>query len=183
MDIKLSKIVSYILRHNPDEYNINIDKEGWGDISEIILSIRNKHEEYKTLDEKAFILDFGSSENNRHVILDNKIRARYGHSLSERIVKNSSEPPEILYHGTTKKAIKLILEEGISPMTRQYVHLSADKNIAEKIASRKTANPIVIKIRAKEAFNFGINFYYEDSLWLSEKIPIQFLCEEVKFFR
>ena len=34
--------------------------------------------------------------------------------------------PEILYHGTARRFMKSIMDNGLSPQSRQYVHLSQD---------------------------------------------------------
>lgn len=38
--LKLSKEVSYALRHAPWEYELEIDEEGWVDINQLICSLK-----------------------------------------------------------------------------------------------------------------------------------------------
>ena len=37
----LSKRLSYILRHNPDRFNVSLDKEGWTNIDGILDTLHN----------------------------------------------------------------------------------------------------------------------------------------------
>ena len=37
----LSKRLSYILRHNPDRFNVSLDKEGWTNIDSILDALHN----------------------------------------------------------------------------------------------------------------------------------------------
>ena len=39
---QLSKYVSYILRHNPDEIGIVLDEQGWTDVSSFIEKSQSK---------------------------------------------------------------------------------------------------------------------------------------------
>ena len=43
---KLSKEVSYALRHAPWEYELELDSEGWVSIEQLISSFRNSDEKW-----------------------------------------------------------------------------------------------------------------------------------------
>lgn len=60
-----------------------------------------------------------NSDKKRHELVDGKIRAIYGHSIPKKIVKESTEPPVILYHGTASRFIKSIKDKGLLPKGRQ----------------------------------------------------------------
>jgi putative RNA 2'-phosphotransferase len=117
-----------------------------------------------------------SSQKKRHEILDDKIRASYGHSLKSKIIKENSTPPKYLYHATKNSILENIFNKGLLPMERQYVHLSENKKDAFTVALRKTSRPIVLRVQSKLANEQGINFYKEkDSLWLSDNIDSKYL--------
>ena len=40
-------------------------------------------------------------------------------------------PPDVLYHGTARRFLESINENGLLPQSRQYVHLSQDNETAE----------------------------------------------------
>ena len=42
-EIKLSKYLSYILRHNPSEIDLDVDKSGWALLSELIEKSAQKN--------------------------------------------------------------------------------------------------------------------------------------------
>lgn len=101
-----------------------------------------------------------------------RIRAVYGHSLEQRIEKIPSDPPEILYHGTTPAAINAIMAIGLKPMGRQYVHLTEDVAITHGAVFRRTQTPIILAVKAAEASRNGSRFYAEgNAIWLSDPIP------------
>jgi len=46
------------------------------------------------------------SDKKRYEISNGKIRALYGHSIPQRIIKEQKCPPEVLYHGTARRFVK-----------------------------------------------------------------------------
>ncbi|WP_293916776.1 MULTISPECIES: RNA 2'-phosphotransferase [unclassified Sphingobacterium] len=87
-------------------------------------------------------------------------------------------PLEFLYHGTVQNSLTDILEKGLLPMERQYVHLSIDRSTAEMVGSRRKGDLVILTIRAKEAFLNNIQFYKEENgIWLSDPIPSKYIVE------
>lgn len=94
------------------------------------------------------------------------------------IQKEAAVPPPVLYHGTTRKAYELIKVEGLLPMTRQYVHLSADIDYAVKVGKRRDQKPVLLKIDTVSAVENGVVFYIgNDKVWLCDKIAPEYLSE------
>ena len=60
-------------------------------------------------------------------------------------------------------------------MSRQYVHLSKDKETAIKVGSRR-GKPIVLKINAPKMFLDGYKFYLsKNDVWLIDEIPTNYI--------
>ena len=91
---KLSREISYILRHNPLKYNLTLDKEGWADINDLLQKL-NARSEWNGLSKKDLEKMIASSNKKRHEIQSDKIRAFYGHSLKEKVQKNPFQPPKV----------------------------------------------------------------------------------------
>lgn len=174
--IKLSKEISYALRHNPEKYNLKLDKEGFIDIN-ILLKALNDLKKYPrniTKEDLEYIIK--NTDKVRHEIKNNKIRALYGHSIKTKIKMKEIVPPKILYHGTTHIAIKEIKKKGLLPMGRQYVHLSKGIDVAIKVGNRKDDNPVILEIDCINAYKDGIKFYQgNDDIVLADKIPPKYI--------
>ncbi len=173
--IELSKEIPYALRHAPWEYELELDAEGWVPITQLLdaLQCSEKWSELRIEDIKSMV---DLSEKKRHEIMDNKIRAFYGHSVPTRIIKAESLPPQILYHGTANRFADVIMSEGLLPGSRQYVHLSQEIDTAITVGKRRDKNPVILVINAGLAYNNGIKFYHgKDNIWLADKIPAQFI--------
>ncbi len=93
-----------------------------------------------------------------------------------KIVKEKKAPPEILYHGTARRFLNSILEKGLLPEERQYVHLSQDVETAHSVGMRHDMKPCILKIDAKQAWKEGIAFYYgNEKVWLADEIPSKYI--------
>lgn len=171
----LSKEISYALRHAPEEYGLTLDEQGWVLVKDLISALK-KQEEYSDLTVQDISTMIQTSEKKRHELVNGKIRALYGHSTNEKIKKDVVCPPDVLYHGTAHKSLQKILEQGLSPKKRQYVHLSQDRETAITVGKRRDTNPVVLKIAAKVAWQDGICFYYgNEMVWLADTIPPQYI--------
>ena len=144
MDYKqLSKTVALALRHEPEAFGLKLNTEGWVSLERLLVGLRRRKAfaEVSRDDIEAMLRE---SDKQRFELIDDKIRAHYGHSVGTKIEKPTQQPPEILFHGTQKRTLEAIQLDGLLPMTRQYVHLSADAKTA-----MNTAGPR----------NLGINWF------------------------
>ena len=172
---ELSKEISYILRHNPQEYGLTLDKQGWLDLEDLnsALKVQEQYRHLETADIVSMVLH---ATKKRHEIHNGRIRALYGHTLQERIEKEPTQPPEILFHGTSRKSAENIMTEGLLSLRRQYVHLSQDRETANRVGKRKDKTPVIFVIDAKHAWSAGIHFYLgNENIWLSDSIPPEFI--------
>ncbi len=112
------------------------------------------------------------SDKKRYEIADGRIRAFYGHSVSQRLRKETAEPPALLYHGTAPEAVEAIRAGGLRPMSRQFVHLSADGETAAQVGRRKARSPVILEVDARAAHNVGVRFYLgNEMVWLADLVP------------
>ena len=168
----LSKHLSYILRHNPEEADLELDRMGFTDLNELIQSL--KRTKYSWADKDDIELLIKKSDKDRFEIRSNKIRALYGHSVDVEI-NDPKEPPSILYHGTSPRSLDLILEDGLKPMNRQYVHLSKSKQEAYNVGKRHCNDPVILKIEARSAWKNGIKFYERPDVFLVKSLPPKYI--------
>lgn len=174
--VELSKTVSHALRHAPGEYDLNLDDEGWVETNLLLKSLGDKNPEWQSLEVEDLQHMISQSEKKRHELEGEYIRAIYGHSVDGKFRKDNQKPPEILYHGTSRKIAPVILKDGIKSMDRQYVHLSQVVKEAIRVGKRKDSEPVILQIDAEKAFQEGINFYEgNDRIWLSDYVPSEYL--------
>jgi putative RNA 2'-phosphotransferase len=172
---QLSKTISYALRHQPEAYGLQLDAEGWVPIEALLDALhQRKSWQHVCLADINTIL--AESDKQRFEMGDGRIRALYGHSVSEKVKKQAAVPPEILYHGTTSRAAVTIHNKGLLPMKRQYVHLSTDEKTARQVALRRTNSPVILRIAALKAHQQGVHFYPgNENVWLADAVPPAFI--------
>ena len=109
--VKLSKEISYALRHAPWEYELELDEEGFVPIEQLLqsLNLLNEYGRDVTKEDLEYII--AHSDKKRHEIVDDKIRALYGHSLPTKIEKSPGIPPDVLYHGTANRFLDFIMKD------------------------------------------------------------------------
>ena len=173
---QLSKTMSHALRHAPQLYHLQLDEQGWVPVEALLEALRHHRRQWTNLQEADLHAVIANADKQRFEIRDGKIRAIYGHSVREKIEKTPATPPAILYHGTTPQATASIRVQGLKPMGRQYVHLSADEETALLVARRRTDHPVILKVAALDAHKHGITFYLgNDMVWLADVIPPEYI--------
>jgi putative RNA 2'-phosphotransferase len=177
--VALSKALSHALRHEPWQYELELDDEGWAPVEDVLNALRRERAEWGNLE----VADLGrvieKSEKQRHELRDDRIRALYGHSLPGRLTKVRAVPPDVLFHGTAPGAVASIRSSGLQPMGRQFVHLSVDEATAVLVGRRKSREPVILSVASGRAHvAAGIRFYKgNDKVWLADRVPPEFIAE------
>ncbi|HZG16471.1 MAG TPA: RNA 2'-phosphotransferase [Candidatus Bathyarchaeia archaeon] len=172
---KLSKEVSYALRHSPHEYELELDEHGWVSVTQMLQAL-NEASCWGGVTEDDLQAMISRSDKKRHEMNDGKIRALYGHSVPKKIRKEVKAPPDILYHGTAARFIDSILDLGLLPKGRQYVHLSEEIATARQVGKRRDDHPVILQINAKRAWSEGVAFYLgNEMVWLADKVDSKYI--------
>lgn len=172
---RTSKLISYWLRHHPEDARLVIDDFGWASIDQLIKAL---HARNFTVDLPDLLRLTNSFDKVRWEIDEarGRIRATHGHSFPVLLEDKVKTPPEILYHGTAVKNIPAISEQGLAPMSRQFVHLSEAIETALNVGSRH-GKPALIEVKAGRLASDGWKFYQtSDNVWLTSAIPAGYLA-------
>ena len=167
---KVSKYMSYLLRHNPE--NLKMDKHGFVDLDELLEKLNERFQI-----DKEFTLEIvEKSDRKRFEIVENKIRALYGHTIPVKLKLEEDKVTKVFYHGTTPNAASEILRGGLKPMRRRWVHLSPTVEIATEVGLRRTKSPVILKINAEAARKNGLRFYKAtDKVYLCDAILPEYI--------
>ncbi len=125
-EIKISKFLSFVLRHKPDAIGLSLDPKGWAHVPELLdkatlkITYEDITEVVKNNEKKRFAL----SPDGQYT------RASQGHSVQVDLGLKPVKPPKYLHHGTVERFIESIEEMGLLPQSRLQVHLSSDVTTA-----------------------------------------------------
>lgn len=167
---KISKYLSYILRHKPESIGLQLDSHGWIEINELI----SKTSKFN-LTKELLIKITDKDSKKRFIIQDNKIRANQGHSIIVDLDLKNISPPIRLYHGTAIRFLDSIMNKGIRSQSRQYVHISDDINIAKNVGKRH-GKVVILQIDSRKMYEDGYIFLLsENMVWLTNYIPVKYI--------
>jgi putative RNA 2'-phosphotransferase len=172
---RISRFLSYLLRHRPKEYALVFDAQGFTDWPAVVELVRERFYDV-TEDEIRAVVDEGQKK--RFELRGDRVRATYGHSFPIDLGMEEAEPPAQLFYGAARDLAQSMLRNGLKPRDRQYVHLSASGEDAEAVARRHDPAPIIIVVDAKSAHEEGIRFYSSGPLFLVETVPAKFLSSK-----
>jgi len=175
--VKTSKALSYWLRHRPDAAGLKLDDAGWAEVDAVLAALvrQGLDGDWEKLvqvveqnDKQRFELSADAA----------RIRARQGHSIAVEGDWQQASPPDRLYHGTVERFIGVIFAEGLKPMKRHHVHLSADYATAERVGLRR-GTPVVLTIEAGRFAATGQPFFLTgNGVWLTSHVPIAWIRQE-----
>ena len=171
-----SKFLSLLLRHDPSRLSLTMDSKGWVNVQELIDNSKGNKTEFTLEIIEAIV---ASDTKQRYAFSDDRlrIRANQGHSLVVDVELTRKAPPKYLYHGTSFNNLGVIKKEGLNKMSRQYVHLSIDADLAKKVGSRH-GRPIILRVSTEEMEKSGYEFFIsKNEVWLTDNVPPQYLEE------
>src|SRR5215510_3070227 len=173
-EVRISKFLSLVLRHRPEEIGLNLDESGWARVEQVIEASRRHGVEF-TREELHNIVAI--NDKKRFSLSEDglSIRANQGHSIEVELGYAPSAPPEVLYHGTAERFLNSIKQQGLIKGRRHHVHLSADVDTATNVG-RRHGKPVVLKVEAGRMSQEGFVFYlWANKVWLTERVPVQYM--------
>ena len=176
---RVSRFLSFLLRHNPKQYSLQFDRQGFVPLSQLLALVQERFEGVTAAEVQNVITE---SDKKRFELIDGKVRATYGHSVPVELGLEPVVPPAELYYGTARDLALSMLRAGLEPRDRQHVYLSASWAEALAVGRRKDPLPAVLVVSSLLAHGHGIRFYRAGKLYLTDQIPAQFLSlrEEAK---
>jgi putative RNA 2'-phosphotransferase len=171
----ISKFMSFVLRHKPEEIGLKLDKNGWTATAELISKLNATG--YFTITPEVLQHVVSTNAKQRFAFNADKtmIRASQGHSVAIDLDLVPVQPPAYLYHGTANKFVAAIMAEGLNRMDRRHVHLSADTSTARTVGGRH-GKPVILQADAALMHADGFTFYLSaNGVWLTDHVPALYL--------
>ena len=152
----INRFISGLLRHFPAKFGLGMDEHGWVRLSDLEDTIR-KHGRRSWLNEEHLRAIVAVDEKGRYQIDENNgtIRATYAHTVDIDLSDLPDADIDTLYYPVSEEELDIVLEHGISPMDRKFVHLSATLEQAKTAGKVRTPNPIILSINARGAVESG----------------------------
>jgi len=171
----LSRLMNYMLGKRPDEFGLVPNANGYVPVKELLKAIREEpgsgyvresHVREVLLHDTDAVFEMSGRN----------IRSRNRSFAPVEKERHCEPPSKTLFKGVKRKAYPFILKAGLLRGSQEHIVLTADKDLAIRIAHRSEQNPIMLEIRAGAAHENGIAFYpFGHSLYLADEVPVQFI--------
>uniref|UniRef100_UPI00398F20EC tRNA 2'-phosphotransferase 1 isoform X1 n=1 Tax=Pristiophorus japonicus TaxID=55135 RepID=UPI00398F20EC len=167
-DVRLSKALSYILRHGAAELGFAMGKDGFLGVDEIL-----QHPRYRGYAERDILRVVETNSKHRFTLRSHpdtgrlEVRANQGHSLQVEeleltpISLQAGNVPEEAVHGTYLRHWPSIQAQGLRCMSRTHIHLAPglpqDRGV---VSGMRTNCELAIYIELRHALRDRIPFYF-----------------------
>jgi putative RNA 2'-phosphotransferase len=166
--VRVSKTMTFLLRHRPDVGGLEPSPEGWVALDALCRAVSAQlRTSIGPAEVRAIIADGGRFE-----LRGDEVRAGSG----PRPAKKGPRPntPEILYHATTEDEVRRVVAAGLLAAGEDKpVFLSADESHAWRVAHRLGGPPRVLIVDVTRARRHGVRFHRNrrSGLFLATPIP------------
>jgi len=155
-DVKISKRLSWLLRHGAGQAGLVMDQAGWSRVEDVLDALDLTAEQVRRA--------VDNNDKGRLQLDGARIRACQGHSTATMPVTHDAleatweliEPDTAVWHGTRLAAIPGIARHGISSGERTHVHLAEHP---DSRVGKRSAIDFLIKVSPQQLRRHGINLY------------------------
>jgi putative RNA 2'-phosphotransferase len=172
---RAGKFIAFLLRHDPGAGGLVLDSEGWTSVSALLVALAAEGFNIPASELEGIV---EVDDKRRFALTADKklIRANQGHSVAGVCLTFARcEPPLMLYHGTTRRALDLIRKDGLRKMLRHHVHLVAEADAAARVGARR-GQPVILAVDARRMHADGHAFFLtENGVWLVDAVPPGYL--------
>jgi putative RNA 2'-phosphotransferase len=172
----LGRSMAGVLRHFPDRYSLQIDKNGWIDLRDFIDALQSRNRRLRFLKPHHVVGLIETDPKGRYEFRDGRIRATYGHTIDVELDLPTENIPDVLFYPTTEEGLGNLQAGGLKPADRKMVHLSRTYEAALEAGRVRNPNPVIVEIDATAARAAGhVIMKAGKTVFLTKEVPPEFL--------
>jgi putative RNA 2'-phosphotransferase len=172
----LGRILTGVLRHFPERYQLAMDPRGWVELSDIARAIAQRHPMYHWLRPHHLIAIAETDGKGRYEVKGDRVRATYGHTLEVDLDLPTDHIPDLLYFPVTEEEAAIVLEVGLKPTDRKKVHLSRTAADAFAAGKVRTPEPVILEVDSRKGREDGLVIMQAGkTVFLVDKVPAELL--------
>ncbi|MBI3722672.1 RNA 2'-phosphotransferase, partial [bacterium] len=181
--VRLSKLLSFVLRHLPDALGLVLDKEGWADLDALVERLNASGRLEASLDKAALVAFVEGEGASRFSVDGGRMRARAGHTAEGVALARPvpATPPEFLFFGAPReRASRWLSSRGLDAESGRSLRLHESERTARRTAlGGRRGKARVVVIEAQRASRAGVVFLKgEPGVFLATEIPRRYLLSE-----
>jgi putative RNA 2'-phosphotransferase len=165
-DVRVSKFLALVLRHDPGRIGIELDAAGWVAVDTLLAALK-RHGRGLSRERLDLLVAQNDKKRYEYDASHTRIRASQGHSVEVDLGYEPAEPPAAIFR------------DGLQRGKRHHVHLSRDVETAAKVGARH-GKPAVLTVDAARMRADGHVFFLSaNGVWLTEHVPAGYLTRAV----
>lgn len=161
-----------VLRHDPDIIGLALDEGGFVTIPDFLYCANLSQPVEITEEVVRGVVEKG--EGNLFDVEGSRVRALRGHT-TDQLKYPEEKPPENLYYIIRGKDKAHVGAQGLEALKEKWLplELSEEEALATK-GKRRIKKPILMRIRALEAWESGVSFYIFCNQWYVQYVDATF---------
>jgi putative RNA 2'-phosphotransferase len=172
----LGRMMAGVLRHFPERYGLEPDKNGWIDLRDFLTAVSIRNRRLGFLKPHHIVGMIETDPKGRYQFRDGRIRATYGHTFDVELDLPTENVPELLFYPSSPEQLHLLLEAGIKPTDRKMVHLSKTYEAALEAGRVRIKEPVILEIDTKAARGAGLTIMKAGkTVYLTREVPAEYL--------
>ncbi len=166
---RISKALSWLLRHGGMKEGIQFRSDAYAKANDV-LEFENLKNQGVTFDDLQYIVD--NNEKKRFMMIKEEdiwyVKATQGHSMNFEDISlkpiTSIDQISEAIHGTYKRFLKSIMDEGLKSMSRTHIHFSIGVPGSDKVVSgMRTDCQILIYLDIQKCLDDKIELYLSEN--------------------
>ena len=171
-DLKLARLLTYILGRRPDEFGLVPDDDGFVAVKEVIKVLQEEkwpHVRPAHLETLPYRLPGAGIE-----MADKRIRASQRENLP--VIIPAGRVPKQLFTCIRRKGYQAVVANGLTPQIHpSRVVLFEDIDMAGRVGRRRDAEPLVVTVQTTVAQNAGVQFErFGETIYLTARMPADY---------
>ncbi len=173
----LGRTMAGILRHFPERYSLETDKNGWIDLRDFITGVQSRNRRMRFLKPHHVIGLIETDPKGRYQFQDGRIRATYGHTFDVELDLPTENIPDVLFFPCSEEEFGGIQQTGLKPAGEQrMVHLSRTFEAALEAGRVHHPNPVILEVDAQGARGSGVVVMKAGkTVYLTQAMPPEYL--------
>ncbi|MGQ0535998.1 MAG: RNA 2'-phosphotransferase [Methanobacteriota archaeon] len=176
---RVGRLMAGVLRHFPEKFGVEMDREGWVSIREFVDRLRESKHRLHWIRPYHIEAIVATDPKGRYQCEGDFVRATYGHSVEVDLHLPTENVPSKLFYPVTEEELDVVLERGLLPTDRKKVHLSATRDAALQAGLYRAENPIILVIDAGAMTAKGMEIGQAGkTVFTTDEVPSEYITKE-----
>ncbi len=171
----IARRMAGILRHFPEKFDLEMDLNGWVSIRDLSNALSKRDRRLHWLRDRHIEAISEIDEKGRYEVRGGMVRATYAHTVEIELDLPTDLIPDLLFYPCPEAELDVLLETGIKPGGRRWVHLSKTVTDACNAGRVHHLHPLIIEVDTIQMQADGNTIFRAGTtVYLTEETPPEY---------